>query len=64
MINVIKATLTLTKKPVWIWLDQIICMTINDEGGAVVHTSDGHAHALTDPPDEVIATIKRMLEVS
>jgi hypothetical protein len=62
--NVIKATSALTKAPLWIWVEQIVLMTTNQDGGAVVHLSNGETYALKDKPEDVIKTVKAMLEVS
>jgi uncharacterized protein YlzI (FlbEa/FlbD family) len=56
-INVIKATSALSADPVWIWVDQIVTMTINDEGNAVISLTNGSKYAITDTPDDVIKTI-------
>jgi|KBSMisStaDraftv2_1062788.scaffolds.fasta_scaffold4345504_1 hypothetical protein len=62
--NVIKGTSALTKGTVWIWLEHIVSMNINQGGGAVIHTNDGQTIALTDKPEDVIKTVKSMMEVS
>jgi hypothetical protein len=62
--NVIKGTSALTKAPLWIWLEQIVSMTTNQDGGAVVHLTNGSTYALTDKPEEVLKIIKSMLETA
>jgi hypothetical protein len=59
--NVIRAKSALNNKPIWIWLEHVTCMTANDKGGAVLHLVDGTAYAITDSPEEVLATAKKML---
>lgn len=61
-INAFCGKLALTGGPVWIWIDQIVSMSVNREGGAVIRTIDGQTIALKEKPDEVIATIDNMLK--
>lgn len=53
----VKGTLSLTKAPVWIWVEHIVSMTINAEGGAVITTLDGKQQALKETPDQVLKLI-------
>jgi len=60
--NIIKGTLALTKAPVWIWINQIVSMTVNAEGGAVITTLDGKQQALKETPDEVLKATGNLLK--
>lgn len=60
--NVLKGTSVLNSKPVWIWADKIVSMTVNQQGGAVIRTVNGETVALTEKPDEVIGTLSNMLK--
>jgi uncharacterized protein YlzI (FlbEa/FlbD family) len=62
--NLIKATSALTKAPLWIWVEQIAVMTINQDGGAVLHLSNGSTYALKEKPDQVLETIKALQELT
>lgn len=62
MINVIKATSALSGKPHWFWLDQIVCITENDDGKAVITTTNGSNYAITDTPEAVFKTIRHMVD--
>jgi uncharacterized protein YlzI (FlbEa/FlbD family) len=60
--NVIKGTLALTGKSVWIWVDKIISMRGNIQEGTVIVTTDGQTIVLKQKPDEVIETIQALLK--
>jgi hypothetical protein len=55
--NVITATSALSGAPLWIWVNQIVSMTTNDEGNAVISLTNGTTYAITDTPDDVISNI-------
>lgn len=59
--NVIRAKSALNGKPLWIWLEQVVAMTENDKKGAVLYLTNGSTYAITDTPEEVLATAKKML---
>jgi hypothetical protein len=61
--NVIKGTSALTKGAVWIWIDQIVSMNTNQNGGAVIHTADGQTIALNEKPDHVLETIRELKKI-
>ena len=64
MINVFKGTLALTGKPVWIWLNAITSITVNQPGGAIIHTIDGLTYALKETPDQVFELITNALKAT
>lgn len=58
--NVIKGTLALTGKPVWIWADKIVSMRSNIQEGSIITTNDGQTVVLKEKPDDVIETLESM----
>ena len=64
MTVLIKGTLALTGKPIWIWVNHIIAMRINQAGGAIIYTSDSQQHALRETPDQVLELISNGLKAA
>jgi hypothetical protein len=61
--NVLKATLALTGAPVWIVVNQIVSMTVNKDGGAVITTTEGKQQAIKETPKQVLETIDALMQL-